>query len=77
MAPLSQNKPLVWAVLAGLALAVIAFIVPGLRNLLGIVPLSLEQWALVAGVALSLLVVVEIGKWFSKLIHNRPANGDL
>jgi Ca2+-transporting ATPase len=77
MAPLSQNKPLVLAVLAGLALAVIAFIVPGLRNLLGIVPLSIEQWALVAGVALTLLVVVEIGKWFSKLIHNGPAKGDL
>jgi hypothetical protein len=30
---------------------------------LGIVPLGLEQWALIAGIALLLLVAVEIGKW--------------
>jgi Ca2+-transporting ATPase len=66
---LSQNKPLVWAVLAGLVLAVIAFVVPGLRNLLGIVPLSLGQWALIGGVALSLLAVVEVGKAISNRLH--------
>jgi Ca2+-transporting ATPase len=66
---LSQNKPLVWAVLAGLLLAVMAFVVPGLRNLLGIVPLSLGQWALIVGVALSLLAVVEVGKAISNRLH--------
>jgi Ca2+-transporting ATPase len=66
---LSQNKPLVWAVLAGLLLAVIASVVPGLRNLLGIVPLSLGQWALIGGVALSLLTVVEGGKAISNRLH--------
>ena len=54
MNKLSQNKPLVWAVLAGLLLVAIAFAVPGIRSLLGIVPLSLGQWALIAGIALSL-----------------------
>jgi Ca2+-transporting ATPase len=62
---LSQNKPLIGAVLAGLVLAVGAFLVPGIRDLLGIVPLTLAQWMEVFGVAFSLLVVVEIGKWIS------------
>jgi Ca2+-transporting ATPase len=69
MNPLSQNKPLIWAVAAGLFLALVAFLVPSIRNLLGIVPLSLAQWGLVAGVALSLIVVVEIGKAISNRLH--------
>jgi Ca2+-transporting ATPase len=63
MTKLSQNVPLIWAVLGGLLLVAIAFAVPSLRNVLGIVPLGLEQWALIAGIALLLLVAVEIGKW--------------
>lgn len=67
MSPLRSNQPLVWAVLSGLFLAVVPFLVPGLRGLLGIVPLKPVQWALVAGIALGLLVVVEMGK----LVSNR------
>jgi Ca2+-transporting ATPase len=62
MNKLSQNMPLVWAVLGGLLLVAIAFAVPGIRSLLGIVPLSLGQWVLIAGIALFLIVAVEIGK---------------
>jgi Ca2+-transporting ATPase len=71
MSPLSQNKPLVWAVLSGLLLSVAPFAVPGLRRLLGIVPLTLAQWLLIAAIALLLLLVVEIGKIISRLVH-RP-----
>jgi magnesium-transporting ATPase (P-type) len=63
--PLSQNPPLVWSVLAGVALALGAFAVPGIRNLLGIVPLSLAQWARVFAVAGALLLTVEAGKWLN------------
>jgi magnesium-transporting ATPase (P-type) len=66
MAPLRQNKPLIWAVIAGLALVLFAFILPGLRNLLGIVPLSLQQWVVIALVALSLLAIVELAKWINR-----------
>ncbi|MGA9397776.1 MAG: HAD-IC family P-type ATPase [Anaerolineaceae bacterium] len=69
MNKLSSNKPLIWAVISGLALAVLPFLVPGLRNLLGLVPLSFVEWMEVAGVALGLLTVVEIGKWISNKIH--------
>ena len=69
MNPLSANMPLVYAVAAGIAMAVLPFLVPGLRSLLGIVPLSLGEWLLVAGIALGLLGVVEIGKWISNRLQ--------
>lgn len=67
--PLSRNKPLIWAVLSGLLMVAIPFLFPGLRELLGIVPLSLEEWLWVAGVAIALLVAVEIGKAINMYIH--------
>jgi Ca2+-transporting ATPase len=72
MSPLSQNKPLAWAVLAGLLLVAVAFAVPGIRSLLGIVPLNGLQWLLICGIALALLGFVEIGKWFANRGY-RPA----
>jgi len=69
MNKLSANMPLVWAVLAGLVMAILPFLVPGLRSLLEIVPLTLFEWLEVAGIALGLLMVVEIGKWISNKIH--------
>jgi uncharacterized protein YneF (UPF0154 family) len=37
--------------------------------LLGIVPLSFEQWIWIAGIAVSLLFAVEVGKWTSSRIR--------
>jgi Ca2+-transporting ATPase len=71
MTPLKDNKPLIWAVLAGLLTALVAFLIPGLRRLLGIVPLTWGQWGLVAGIALLLLVIVEIGKAIANRLHER------
>jgi len=71
MRPLTENQPLIWTVIAGLVTAVIPFLVPALRNLLGILPLSFGEWMLVAGVALSLLIIVETGKWISNRFYNR------
>jgi len=70
--PLNRNKPLVWAVVAGLLMVVIAFAFPGLRNLLNIVPLKLEEWLWVSGLAVALLAAVEIGKAISLRVK-RPA----
>jgi Ca2+-transporting ATPase len=66
---LSANMPLVWAVVAGLAMAILPFLIPGLRTLLGIVPLTIAEWLEVAGIALGLLGVVETGKWISNKVH--------
>lgn len=75
MVPLRQNKPLIWAVLAGLGLAVAAILLPVIRKLLVIAPLSGAEWALVAGVALSLLVIVEVGKVVNRLYNQRSGRG--
>ena len=65
MPPLSQNKPLVYSVAAGILLSILPFLVPALRDLLGLVPLNPAEWLLVAGVALGLLGLVEIAKQVS------------
>jgi P-type Ca2+ transporter type 2C len=69
MNPLSANKPLIWAVVAGFLTIGIAFLFPGLRDLLGIVPLSLQEWLWVIGVAFTLLIIVEIAKAISNRLH--------
>jgi Ca2+-transporting ATPase len=71
MPPLKENQPLIWAVASGLLLVVIAFLVPSLRSLLGIVPLNLQQWGLVACIAVALLLIVEAGKWTSNRLHKQ------
>jgi P-type Ca2+ transporter type 2C len=69
--PLARNKPLIAAVAAGLLMVVIAFAIPSLRQLLGIVPLSLQQWSWIAAIALGMLMAVEMGKWLRNLILRR------
>jgi Ca2+-transporting ATPase len=69
--PLSRNQPLIWAVLGGLAMVAIAFLVPGIRDLLGIVLLSAEEWLWVAGVAVFLLATVEVGKAISLFLQRK------
>ena len=69
MNKLTANMPLVWAVLAGLAMVALPFLIPGLRSLLGLVPLTFAEWLEVVGIALSLLAVVEIGKLVSNKLH--------
>jgi Ca2+-transporting ATPase len=69
--PLSRNKPLVWAVIGGLLMVVIAFAIPAIRNALGIVPLTLQQWSWIAAIAFGLLFAVEIGKWVRHLLITR------
>jgi Ca2+-transporting ATPase len=71
--PLMRNKPLVGAVIAGLLMVGIAFAFPGIRNLLGIVPLSLQQWSWIGAIALGMLTAVEIGKWVRNLFIRRRA----
>ncbi len=68
-APLSANKPLVWTVAGGVGVALLPFVIPGLRKVLSIVPLNLGQSLQVAGVAVGLLMVVEIGKWITNRRH--------
>ena len=65
MNKLTANKPLIMAVVAGILTVATAFLIPGIRELLGIMPLSLQQWLWVIGVAFTLLAFVEIAKAIS------------
>jgi Ca2+-transporting ATPase len=69
MNKLTANKPLILAAVAGFLTIGIAFAIPGLRDVLGIVPLSLQDWLWVIGVGLALLIIVEIGKAISNRFH--------
>lgn len=62
MTPVRANRPLLWSVLLGLATTALPFALPRLGGLLGVVPLSLLEWALVFGFALMLVAVVELAK---------------
>jgi Ca2+-transporting ATPase len=64
---LKYNKPLIFSFVGGIALAVVPFVIPQLRTLLQLSPLSWQQWMLIAGIAFGLLILVEIGKF----IRNR------
>jgi Ca2+-transporting ATPase len=70
---LSRNKPLVLAVIGGLSLAFLAFLVPSIRGVLGIEVLTLGQWSVVFAVAIGLIGVVELGKFMSNRAFGRRA----
>lgn len=67
---LLSNKPLLFSVAAGLALAIAAFEIPPLRNLLGLAPLGLTDYVIVFSIALLLLVIVEIVKYINNRVKN-------
>ena len=70
MVPLKENMYLIWTVLLGIATALLPFLIPVLGAALGIVPLTPIEWANVVGIALLLLGVVEVGKFFANRINN-------
>lgn len=69
MNKLTANKPLILTVVVSFLTVAIAFLIPGLRELLGIMPLSLQEWLWVIGVAFTLLIFVEIAKAISNRIY--------
>lgn len=62
---LLANKPLLVSVAAGFVLATGAVVVPAVRRLLGVVPLSPGEWVMVFGLAVALLVIVEVAKFLA------------
>ncbi len=60
--PLSANPFLILAILGAQGCHVAAMYLPGLSDVLAVQPMGLADWLTVAGLALSLLVVMEIRK---------------
>ncbi len=75
MNKLSQNKPLIYAVVGGLAIALVALFVPGIRNLLSLVPPTIPDILMIAAIAIGLLATVELAKWLRKLINKEKSHG--
>jgi magnesium-transporting ATPase (P-type) len=60
--PFAANPFLIFAIVAAQGLHIAAMYVPGLSDVLGVQPVSLTDWLMVAAVAASLLIVGEILK---------------
>ena len=60
--PLRTNPFLLFAIFGAQGCHVAAMYLPGLSDILAVQPISLQDWVLVAGLALSLLAVVELRK---------------
>jgi len=66
-----KNKPLIFAVIFGMVLVFLPFVIPSLSQALDVVPLDLKQWLLIFTIALMLLIAVEIGKAVINWWHNK------
>jgi Ca2+-transporting ATPase len=60
------NKPLLITVAFGLIQQLLALYVPFLNNILGVVPLHFNDWALVLGVGFGMLFIVETVKYLMR-----------
>lgn len=58
-----KNRVLLFGTLGAQLIHIGALYTPGLRETLGVAPVSLDAWAKLLAMALSVLVVVEIYKW--------------
>ena len=65
------NKFLLFGMLAAQGIHIMAMYTPGLRELLELSPVSLQQWTGLLGIALSLIVVDELHKYF---LHKHKRN---
>jgi Ca2+-transporting ATPase len=66
-----KNKPLLVSAVAGVAMALAAFIITPLREVMGLVPLRLEDYVIVFAIAAALLIIVEIGKFLNNYVGNK------
>ena len=69
-----SNKPLLFSALGGLLMALVVFPIAPLRELLSLVPLNLSEYAMVFGIAFSMLLVVETGKAINNRIQSARAD---
>ena len=64
--PLSANWLLIGTVVIAQGVHIASMYTPGLSGVLGTQPVSFQSWLALLGVALSIIVVSEIYKWFCK-----------
>lgn len=68
-----SNGYLLLATLVSALLMLVVLVVPVLRDLFRLVPLNGTQWALIAGAALLMIVIVEIIKGVQRMVQRKAA----
>ena len=66
MVPLKNNKFIVFAVIGALILHVMCMNVPVLQNIFRMSPVTIKEFVVILAMALPLLVVMELFKWFNR-----------
>ena len=61
--PLMRNPLLIYGTLAAQAMHIAAMFTPGLSDVLLIHPVTMQEWAILLGIALVLMAVIELEKW--------------
>jgi P-type Ca2+ transporter type 2C len=69
--PLSRNYLLAAGVVAAQGLHIGSMYIPFMQNLLGISPVSIQEWGILAGIAFSIIIVLEIFKLIKRQIYNK------
>jgi magnesium-transporting ATPase (P-type) len=62
--PLNRNYILVFGVLAAQGLHIVSMQLPFMQNILQIEPITLNEWFYVLGLAIPIIIVMELFKWF-------------
>jgi magnesium-transporting ATPase (P-type) len=74
--PLGANPFLILAIIVAQGCHVAAMYLPGLREVLAVQPIALQDWLLVAALAVSLLLLMELRKaWLRRLDRLRGGKG--
>jgi magnesium-transporting ATPase (P-type) len=66
--PLNRNYMLIFGVLAAQLLHIASMQIPFMQNVLGVGPIPFDQWLICLGLAISVLIVMEVYKLVLKKI---------
>lgn len=69
---LFKNKFLCMAFLLGLVMQVGIVLIPSVREIFNLVPLSGIQWLLIAGVSLLPIIIMELQKKLNEVVFGKP-----
>jgi len=61
-----KNKFFNWSIVLSFILLAATIVVPGLNDIFHVSHLDVHQWAIVGGASVSIIVIVEIVKWFQR-----------
>ena len=67
--PLRNNPLLLLSIVAAHGIHIAAMYIPGLKDVLGVSPVSWQTWAILLMIAATLLIVDEIAKWLRSRRH--------